>query len=75
MTFDEWIARIETELGVDDDHDVDAVLDVARDVAHSVERRAAPVTAFLMGVAVGRGLGDEAQAAATIRSALEGISR
>jgi hypothetical protein len=32
-----------------------AVLDVARDVAHAVLRPAAPVTAYLMGVAVGRG--------------------
>ncbi|WP_433299405.1 DUF6457 domain-containing protein [Actinoplanes sp. CA-030573] len=32
-----------------------AVLDVARDVAHGVVRPAAPVTAYLMGLAVGRG--------------------
>jgi hypothetical protein len=33
----------------------DAVLDLARDVAHNVTRPGAPLTAFLLGVAVGRG--------------------
>jgi hypothetical protein len=32
------------------------VLDVARDVAHEVNRPAAPLTAYLLGMAVGRGL-------------------
>jgi hypothetical protein len=32
------------------------VLDVARDVAHNVERPAAPVSTYLVGVAVGRGM-------------------
>ncbi len=31
------------------------ILDLARDVAHRVDRPAAPVTAFLLGVAVGSG--------------------
>lgn len=41
------------------------VLDLAREVAHGVERPAAPVTAYLLGLAVGRGA-DPAQAAATL---------
>jgi hypothetical protein len=32
------------------------VLDLARDVAHAVARPAAPLTAYLVGMAVGRGL-------------------
>jgi hypothetical protein len=40
----------------------EAVLDVARDVAHQVLRPGAPVTAYLLGVAVGRGA-DPAEAA------------
>lgn len=32
-----------------------AVLDLARDVAHNVARPGAPLTAYLLGVAVGRG--------------------
>lgn len=41
------------------------VLDLARDVAHGVARPAAPLTAYLLGLAVGRGA-DPAQAAATL---------
>ena len=32
------------------------MLDLTRDVAHGVARPAAPLTAYLVGVAVGRGL-------------------
>ena len=46
------------ELGLAGDFDVDQQLDVARVVAHKVERRAAPVTTFLIGVAAGRLGGD-----------------
>ena len=42
-----------------------AVLDLARDVAHGVVRPAAPLTAFLLGLAVGRGA-DVKSAAATL---------
>jgi hypothetical protein len=41
------------------------VLDLARDVAHGVVRPAAPLTAFLLGIAVGRGA-DLNTAAATL---------
>ena len=36
--------------------DLRVVLDLTRDVAHGVARPAAPFTAYLVGVAVGRGL-------------------
>ncbi|MDI1289630.1 MAG: DUF6457 domain-containing protein, partial [bacterium] len=37
------------------------ILDVARDAAHAVERPAAPVTTYLMGFAVAKGMtADEA---------------
>ena len=52
---DAWVEQVKAELGVDVDPDIDAILDVARDAAHNVARPAAPVTAFLMGVAVARG--------------------
>ena len=32
------------------------MLDLARDAAHAVDRPAAPLTAYLLGMAVGRGL-------------------
>ena len=53
---DEWIQASCEELGLDvADVHRDLILDVARDVAHGVARPAAPLTAYLMGLAVGRG--------------------
>jgi Domain of unknown function (DUF6457) len=55
-TLDQWAESACAELGLDRrEADVKAVLDLARDVAHSVARPAAPLTAFLLGLAVGRG--------------------
>ena len=55
-TLDEWIDAACAELGLDPSiADQRAVLDLARTVAHQVDRPAAPVTAFLLGIAVGSG--------------------
>jgi uncharacterized protein DUF6457 len=55
-TLDEWTSVICAELGLEPASvDVGAVLDLARDVAHGVARPAAPLTAYLVGVAVGQG--------------------
>jgi hypothetical protein len=63
---DRWVAATVAELGLDaGDEQTKLVLDVARDVAHQVLRPGAPVTAYLMGIAVGRGA-DPAEAAARI---------
>jgi hypothetical protein len=63
---EEWIEAVCRELGLERDQiDRDLVLDLARDVAHGVARPAAPLTAYLLGLAVGRGA-DPAQAAATL---------
>jgi hypothetical protein len=51
---DEWMTTVVTRLGIEP-VDVHPVLDLARDVAHGVLRPAAPLTAYLVGVAVGRG--------------------
>ncbi len=65
-TLDDWTARACATLGLDAETvDRALVLDLARDVAHAVARPAAPLTAYLVGVAVGRGA-DPATAAATI---------
>lgn len=56
------------ELGVDPatvDDQRDVVLDLAKEVAHQVVRPAAPLTTYLLGVAVGRGA-DPKQAAAVL---------
>ena len=59
-TLEEWTAAVRAGLGLDPGSlstpETRAVLDVARDVAHTVARPAAPLTAYLLGVAVGRGL-------------------
>ncbi len=53
---DRWVAAAAAELGLEPaDVQTRAVLDVARDVAHQVLRPGAPITAYLLGVAVGRG--------------------
>ncbi|AGL21656.1 DUF6457 domain-containing protein [Actinoplanes sp. N902-109] len=60
---EEWLEAAAAELGLDAaDVQQQMVLDVARDVAHNVVRPGAPVTAYLMGLAVGRG-GDPADVA------------
>ncbi|QVQ53950.1 molybdopterin-guanine dinucleotide biosynthesis protein [Spiractinospora alimapuensis] len=58
MTLQEWTQRVNAELGMADElakDDIDRLLAVARDAAHSVARPAAPLTTYLLGVAVGRG--------------------
>lgn len=65
-TADRWIAAACAELGLDPaDVPVRTVLDLARVAAHQVERPAAPLTAYLLGLAAGRGT-DPADAAARI---------
>ncbi|GLU47800.1 DUF6457 domain-containing protein [Nocardiopsis ansamitocini] len=77
MTLTEWARIVCAELGMPDEmdrSDVDRILDLARDAAHSVARPAAPLTTYLLGIAVGRGA-DPAQAAAVLsRLALEQAS-
>lgn len=59
MELDEWLQAVAAELdleGVDFSNDtVHTLLDLARDSAHEIERIAAPLTTYLVGVAVGRG--------------------
>jgi hypothetical protein len=50
-----WIAEVCAALAIDPAAvERDAILDVARDVAHNVARPAAPLTTFLVGLAAGR---------------------
>jgi hypothetical protein len=64
---DEWTARVRDALELTPAHPEEhkLILDLARDVAHGVLRPAAPVSAYLLGLAVGRGA-DPVAAAATI---------
>lgn len=69
-TLDDWIAEVSTELGIDLEVDVRGLLDLARVVAHGVDRPAAPLTAFLIGYAAAQqGGGPQAVAAASARTA------
>jgi hypothetical protein len=60
---DEWTDAVRDALQLDP-IDSKLVLDLARDVAHGVLRPAAPLTAALVGVAVGRGAEPRAAVAA-----------
>lgn len=75
MTLVEWAEAVRAELDLVGTEplvkaDVDRVLDLARDAAHSVARPAAPLTTYLLGVAVGQGADPEAAAAVLSRLAL-----
>lgn len=62
----EWIVAACGELAVDPaEANAPLVLDLAKDVAHGVLRPGAPVTAYLLGLAVGRGA-DPIEAAAKL---------
>ena len=55
-TLDDWSDTVCAELGLaPEDATQKTVLNLARVVAHTVDRPAAPLTSFLLGVAVGSG--------------------
>jgi uncharacterized protein DUF6457 len=55
-TLDEWTGALCAELGLEAAEETQkTVLDLARVAAHLVDRPAAPLTAYFLGVAVGRG--------------------
>ena len=52
---DRWVMAVAEDLGVaPNPADTRTILDVTKDVAHNVDRPAAPVTSYLIGIAVGR---------------------
>lgn len=58
-----WASGLAADLGVEQVLDVDAVLDLASDAAHGIMRPAAPLTTYLVGVAIGQAGGDPARVA------------
>jgi pyrrolidone-carboxylate peptidase len=69
-TLEAWVAALADELELDmGGLDIQAVLDVARDAAHSVTRPAAPLTTLLVGYAAGRAGASAEQIAAACRRA------
>ena len=66
-----WLARMSAAVGMPmPDVPVDDLLDLTRDVAHGVERKAAPLTTYLLGIAVGSGVMTADQAVAAAREAV-----
>jgi hypothetical protein len=66
-TVDDWVSAACAELGIKPELvNVRLVLDLARVAAHQVERPAAPLAAYLLGLAVGAGeSGEDATARLT----------
>jgi hypothetical protein len=64
-SLEDWAQQVADALGVERP-DTRAVLDLARDVAHGVERPAAPLTTWLAGMAVAGGA-DPGEVLETIR--------
>ena len=64
---DDWIDEVCGALAIEQDVDADVLLEVSRVVAHNVERRAAPVTTYLIGLAAARVGGDPEAAASAAR--------
>lgn len=69
----EWLQEVIKELNLSEvtqsvnESELKAILDGARHAAHQVERPAAPVTTYLMGMAVARG-GDIQEISAAIEA-------
>jgi hypothetical protein len=74
---DDWAEAVRQELGLpagaQDAGTVGLILDTARDVAHGVARPAAPLTAYLLGLAVGRAA-DGAGAAPELAARISGMA-
>ena len=72
---DEFVRTVCQALGVDKSVvDQDLILELTKDVAHNVTRPAAPISAFIVGLAAGRAGGDAdaVRAAVTKLAALAG---
>ncbi len=59
---EDWLSKVSELVGIEEDVDIAAVLDLTRDVAHDVARPAAPLTTFALGLALGRLPADQFEA-------------
>jgi Domain of unknown function (DUF6457) len=73
---DDWPERYSAalELGLSED-EVEAILDLARDVAHGTERRFAPLSAYLAGKYVTRRVAEGTSAEEAVHEAQEVVGR
>ena len=70
---EDWIDQLAAALGEEplSREETNRLLEVARDVAHGVERKVTPLATFLLGSAVGRNLVARASRSDAMGSALE----
>jgi molybdopterin-guanine dinucleotide biosynthesis protein A len=69
---DDWADALRAELGIEAaESPIPAILDLARDVSNAVARPAAPLSAFMAGLAAGRAGGGEA----AVRDAIAAVTR
>lgn len=71
----EWTQTVVAELGLDVNVDLELVLDLARDAAHAVERPAAPLTTYLLGVAATRRSGGDGPDPADVEAVAAQLTR
>ena len=69
-----WIDRLAEALGEEplSSQETETLLEVARDVAHRVERKITPLSTFLLGLAIGRATGGASRADA-MQAALDDV--
>jgi hypothetical protein len=72
---DAWIDQLAEGLGEDtlSEKETAQLLAVARDVAHRVERRITPLSTFLLGAAVGRGIAGGARRQDALEAAMDTV--
>ena len=70
-----WATDLSAELDIEQTLDVEAVLKLAADAAHGIVRPAAPLTTFLVGLAIGQAEGDPARIAEILATVDAAIAR
>ncbi len=72
----EWIEDLARELGEEPltEKEVQELLDVSRDVAHRVERKFTPLSTFLLGEAVARGIANGASRENALRESIDRLT-
>ena len=72
----DWPERYSAALDVElSEEEVDAILDLARDVAHATERRFAPLSSYLAGKFVARRINEGVAATEAVHEAQEVVGR
>lgn len=71
----DWIERLAEDLGEDPltEEETNRLLGASREVAHRVERKITPLSTFLLGAAVGRGLAGGTTRDQALRTALDAL--